>query len=825
MILKKIELDNIRSYEHLDFEFPKGSILLSGDIGSGKSTILQAVEFALFGLKGRELQGSTLLRHGKQEGGVKLEFYINKKPITIYRSLKRFSGGIKQDSGYIIINDIKEELMPVELKSRIINLLGYPSDSIKKTKDLIYRYTVYTPQEQMKRILFDEEERLQTLLKIFKIEKYKIIRDNIIIVKTLVRDNQKELTGQISEKEARVLEKEKIIEKINDLKSKLKEIVLEKEDLRNKKRECENKLKETEKKVELIENLKKEFKIREENINKHYEEKKSIGQRIKEIENRISELSELISNLKVIRPTELSTEEIQNRIRMLREEVFSKEKMQNALTQELKLVKERLNDAKQLKEKVKELNERIIELTNKINTREEELLKLTDIDRKSKEIEKKIHNIEKTISIRENQTKEKEKILAKITSLTKCPTCLQEVSELHKSYIRGEYGKIIIKYKNEIAELKAELLKLTSEKDLINKELKRKSNLELEVQKLKEEKKWLEEEYNKKSKSILETEELKNKVSQIEKKLESIDKEDIEHKRKEIKEYETLLNQVFKFLKKINEKNKAENELAIQIREKEDLLKKLSDIELSIQKLVKEKALLKKKIDESSPFLKVYDELKKQLAEILKEENNISRKEGEINGQLKSNQERLEDIKKEIDELNKLKKESLRLKSVENWLSGFFSPLILNIENHVLHKVYDEFNNQFMLWFNMLVEDENLSVRLDDKFTPIIIQNGYESSVENLSGGEKTAVALAYRLALNKVINDMVSGIKTRNILMLDEPTDGFSSEQLDRMRDILDSLNLEQTIIVSHEQKLEGYVDHIYRIIKNEHSSYVVYQ
>jgi exonuclease SbcC len=68
-----------------------------------------------------------------------------------------------------------------------------------------------------------------------------------------------------------------------------------------------------------------------------------------------------------------------------------------------------------------------------------------------------------------------------------------------------------------------------------------------------------------------------------------------------------------------------------------------------------------------------------------------------------------------------------------------------------------------------------------------------------------------------------MSGIKTKDLLILDEPTDGFSSEQLDKVRNVLDELNMKQTIIVSHEAKIESFVDHVIRIHKNEHVSRVV--
>jgi exonuclease SbcC len=60
-----------------------------------------------------------------------------------------------------------------------------------------------------------------------------------------------------------------------------------------------------------------------------------------------------------------------------------------------------------------------------------------------------------------------------------------------------------------------------------------------------------------------------------------------------------------------------------------------------------------------------------------------------------------------------------------------------------------------------------------------------------------------------------LSNIKTKDIVILDEPTDGFSDAQLDKMRDVLEQLNIGQLIIVSHEQKIEGFVENVIRLKK----------
>ncbi|HYB03810.1 MAG TPA: SbcC/MukB-like Walker B domain-containing protein, partial [Nitrososphaerales archaeon] len=98
--------------------------------------------------------------------------------------------------------------------------------------------------------------------------------------------------------------------------------------------------------------------------------------------------------------------------------------------------------------------------------------------------------------------------------------------------------------------------------------------------------------------------------------------------------------------------------------------------------------------------------------------------------------------------------------------------------------------------------------------TPVVQQDGIDQDVGYLSGGEKTSIALAYRLALNAVVRRVSTGMKS-NLLILDEPTDGFSKEQLSKVREILDELQSPQIILVSHERELESFADQVIRVTK----------
>ncbi|MBD3259723.1 AAA family ATPase, partial [Candidatus Woesearchaeota archaeon] len=142
MIINSIRLENIRSYVNEKIEFTDGNVLLAGDIGSGKSTILLALEFALFGLSKGVLSGEALMRKGKREASVEVNLNIGEKQHIIRRTLKKTSDRISQSSGYIVADGVKKEGTAQELKASILNLLNYPQEILTK-KSLIFRYTVY----------------------------------------------------------------------------------------------------------------------------------------------------------------------------------------------------------------------------------------------------------------------------------------------------------------------------------------------------------------------------------------------------------------------------------------------------------------------------------------------------------------------------------------------------------------------------------------------------------------------------------------------------------------------------------------------------------
>jgi len=96
MRIEIVQLENIRSHVKSTVPFARGFNCLVGGLGCGKSSILYAVDFALFG----DPVGKSfdyLLRGGTDGGKICVQFVHGGKSYKISRGLKRRGKGISQD--------------------------------------------------------------------------------------------------------------------------------------------------------------------------------------------------------------------------------------------------------------------------------------------------------------------------------------------------------------------------------------------------------------------------------------------------------------------------------------------------------------------------------------------------------------------------------------------------------------------------------------------------------------------------------------------------------------------------------------------------------
>jgi exonuclease SbcC len=285
--------------------------------------------------------------------------------------------------------------------------------------------------------------------------------------------------------------------------------------------------------------------------------------------------------------------------------------------------------------------------------------------------------------------------------------------------------------------------------------------------------------------------------------------EKIEQTRKQLESLKQSLSQM-EILKVRLEGIKEKQVRVISLEKQKALV--LSDIDLIKKHIEGIEELLK----EFLIYDAVYERKSQELREITSKENSLLIKKAEVNAEIQFLKRQITTLEEELRKMEELAKKLNHMKELEFWINGKFLEFVLFTEKNVMLRLREDFSNLFSNWFSVLVTDA-ITVRLDESFSPVIQQNECEIDYSYLSGGERTAVALAYRLALNQVINSLLSRIKTRDIVILDEPTDGFSESQLDKMRDVLQQLKVRQLILVSHEQKIEGFVNNIIKFKKIE--------
>ncbi|PIT86000.1 hypothetical protein COU36_00105, partial [Candidatus Micrarchaeota archaeon CG10_big_fil_rev_8_21_14_0_10_59_7] len=617
MQLLNLDIENIRSYSSARIELPPGVTLFEGDIGSGKSSLLYAIEFALFGLG--DLKAEHVLRHGARRGHVSLEAEIGGKRYVFQRTLER-KKTVQQGEAFIIEEGVSKSYAPSEMKPAVLKILGFNEPPSPKSTSDIYRYAVFTPQEEMKLVLsLKEDKRLQTIRKALRVEEYKTAQDNTGTLLQDVRRAEDRLEGALEDAASLDKEKAEVEAKISSSKS------------------------ETKKLEERARCASDAFAAADGNFS--------------------------------------SVSKERERLLLLKAEAQSLERS----------IDEKKRAAKQCAEDAVRLEKEISEKKTRIQAVKPPAKKSADVRTEADALRKELMEASGGASALEMKARESDKL----AKAGKCPTCGQPTG--------GEFAK-------------------HAEHALKEAAAKREAAALLEAKE------------------------------------------------------KTLRAELDAAVAAENDYRRAQ-EIAKEIAEKGTFLAQLKE---RLEKTGKELPELEQKLTAAHASLKDADAVFADYAaqELARKKADAARLDAErllagARASLESLGERLSSLAEKIAEKAAERKKLAKVVSVRSWLEEYFAPSLASIEEHVLASYNADFNSLFAKWFALLVEEGELEVSVNESFTPQVVQNGFEQDVSALSGGEKTAVALAYRLALNALVRRECASLKT-NLLILDEPTDGF---------------------------------------------------
>ncbi|MBS7606883.1 AAA family ATPase [Candidatus Bathyarchaeota archaeon] len=295
------------------------------------------------------------------------------------------------------------------------------------------------------------------------------------------------------------------------------------------------------------------------------------------------------------------------------------------------------------------------------------------------------------------------------------------------------------------------------------------------------------------------------------------------------KELEHLRSILFAALTSLQSILPKREELTRQLRDEEQQLKRAVE-ELNAKK--EEIEILKSRLTDLKSKIAEFDYSKLEEAQRLYSETlerysnlkykvqNLESQKNEIISRLEGLKIRLDIAQKKIERLEKIREilvfiEETRqaYKSIQPKIRGDFVKYL----ERIVQQIMDELIGS---------EGELFTIKIDENYTPIIEgEDGRERSASNLSGGERTFLALAYRLGIGQLIMHLKSG-RGLSILLLDEPTESLGREDgsIDRLAEMLSRLKtIEQIIAVTHSEAFAEKADQVIRVEKRDGKSVVL--
>jgi exonuclease SbcC len=854
MKLRSLSIQNFRSYGDAPtkIDLDDGILLFEGDIGSGKSSILYAIEFALFGLG--ELEARSVLRGSSSTGKVELEFVVGAGEYKVTRTIERKKGvrtTTIQTRGWIEEPSGKRtELSPTELRSRILQILNFKEKASAKASSRIYRYAVFTPQELMKEVLSQRpEDRLDTLRRAFGVEDYSFASSNSeIVIGRLERQISvySSLSANLPQRQIELEERRK------ELVSEEKKLAEEERTLRQMEKELESSrdlLQELDSEVKRIRELQATVPLLEQNISRiraslselksDLERNSRLLDEIREAEGKLTSLKSEYERYLSLREKLRELEAVAKEMRDIESEISKlKETM---ISKEAKIKAERdykEEEAKKIRTKIESYENEISKLDsikNKALALREKADSLSKLQNQVEALRSDIGSTRALLDSRKSMIKEKQekiKALDGISKESKCPLCGQTLSEDHLRQVDSEFQaeiQSLIKdernFGSSLSKLSIELDALENERNLGRRAQQELENLEHEIARIEQLESLLftsrkelaqnendiqkiraaliAQDYYQDTKRTLETKIIRKEA--LSKSLADYDETRISYQRLEDsgvpESYQNALSIVSK-----------KNDVAEQISRLE---KRSKELEHEIRNSSRELAEKRGELEQGEPIILEYAKMKDEVI-VLESKINECRPRFEVlSEKVRQGRENEKRLTEEVEALNQKAEMVTKSSDLKSWIGENFVPAIKDIERHVLAAINEEFERILQRIFSILaVEEGDLSVSIDDNFTPIIEQSGYELEIQSLSGGERTALALAYRLALNYMVKRANEALQA-NLLILDEPTEGFSKEQIYRFRNALEELASEQVIIVSHERDLEPMADRVFRLEK----------
>lgn len=384
-------------------------------------------------------------------------------------------------------------------------------------------------------------------------------------------------------------------------------------------------------------------------------------------------------------------------------------------------------------------------------------------------------------------------ILTSHSHKAECPTCHGEL--LDPSSLITQFKNRINSLREDVTALEAETSTARKEIAEINKALKESSALDDQISRLEEDIRVNSQSAAEMEGNLKEAQKLATTLGGYDSTTDKNRMNSIENEKKEII---SLLGTITRAEHSLELKAKLENEIAsFQASIKSD--------NAAINDLYAASA----EYDSAEILAETVERLENRLAELRSERtvqfSSVKNMESNRAGLFARYESALKTLNKE-QELYKAKK--ALLDTLE--LKASTSDLLDEYRKERIARIAPELSATATDMISQMTNGRFLEVVVSDDFaTSVVDANGDEYSVSVLSGGERSIVALALRIAIGSLITGESAGL-----LWLDEVLPAQDSVRRDAILNVLRTLPIQQIVMINHTHEAEDVVDKVVNVV-----------
>ena len=743
-MISSIRLVNWRSHADTRLEFRKGTNLLVGMMGSGKSSVLEAISFALFGtfpaLERRKLKLGNLIRLNESNAKIILGFSWESDTYTIERILER--GKSSTSTGAKLF---KNKAM---IEDGTTAVTSYIEHLISMDYDLFTR-AIYSEQNNIDYFLnLDPRRRKQEIDGLLGLDKFETARSNAVSV-----------IGRIKSKR-QAIEQHFDRTALDEMKKKHE---LQKEELTN---------------------FEKQFSLACAEHEKQTSEHKGISTQFTEMQKKRDEFIKL----------EKESIALNAQVSSLEHELAGHteaDAIHTKLSQELKIKSEQRSSfqtsTKSIDAQLSTFSSEIGAISSEIRRHE---ITVKNIEQAKKEltlilgdmtagqlIEQQKNTEHSLVSLQAEQkslesvTNETLELLDKLKpGISNCPLCSSALNDHTVSHLKSDKKEQISKNKSRIAELVTLIVKERESSTLLKSKLQ---NISIISNRL----------------SLLEKEStdmpsLQNRKSETELKMSESTKE--KHK----------LSNTIEIISSETERLRIElNKLEIILRKKKEYASLKANL-----------TSLKEKLSSISFDDSVFESLRTKDDQLKLALERLSSQKQSLGSQLKMLRDSVSTLVAEISKLEKIGSDMQDMAILEEQLI-IYKTALLEAQTDMRMGLVDAISNAMNELWPMFYPYKNyralrLSANEKDYLFEIHDGNGWKSLETIASGGERATAALTLRVSLAMILTPRLSW------LVLDEPTHNLDSEAVELLSSALQFKVPEvvkQTFVITHDDAFMG--------------------